>query len=129
MRGDYDRAAYLFNRRLAMHKALGDRHGIALILSYFTDAALMRGEYGEALDLLKQCMGLVRGMSAKVNMIEALESFAKIAALTNEPERAARLYGAASAARVAAEMPCAPARQSNNERHQAVSRQQIGDNA
>ena len=79
--------------------------------------------------MLKRCMGLVRGMSAKVNMIEALESFAKIAALTNEPERAARLYGAASAARVAAEMPCAPARQSNNERHQAVSRQQIGDNA
>ncbi|MDQ6693078.1 MAG: tetratricopeptide repeat protein [Chloroflexota bacterium] len=121
--GDYARASYLLGRSLAVRRALGDKHGTALTLSYLSDAALMRGNYGEAASLLEECLLLVKDMGVRLNVIEAVENFAKLAALTHESERATRLFAAAACARRDGNMPSPPARESDMQKHRDLARE------
>lgn len=127
--GDHEKAAEQLGRSLSIRRALGDRHGTALTLSYLSDTAFMQGEYQEAGELLKQALVLLREMSAKLNIIEALENFGKIAARMEEPERAARLYAVAGAARKAADMPSQPRREAEHEPYQAMARGLMSESA
>jgi hypothetical protein len=61
--------------------------------------AFVQGDYERALTLQQEALALGRKVTNKPWLARGIEHFALIAAATNAPERAARLFGAAAALR------------------------------
>lgn len=129
VRGDYERAASLYRRNLAMRRSLGDKRGTAITLGYLSDTLFQQGDYVEARTLLREALAIMRDLSIKLNILEALESFARVAVVMGQPEHAARIYATAAATRETANMPLAPAAQSGIEQYQSQALAQLGDHA
>jgi hypothetical protein len=68
-------------------------------------------------------------MGHKQGMAENLEGLAAVAAAQAQPERAARLFGAAEALRTAVGAPRPHAERAEHERHFAAARAALGEEA
>jgi tetratricopeptide (TPR) repeat protein len=105
--GDLDRAVALQEESLALFRELGYKSGLAGRLLSFGVLMAVRGTYERALAMLCESLTLYRelGGQAGGNVASCLEALGGVAGACGQPERGARLVGAADALRDAAGAP------------------------
>jgi len=130
LRGAYDRAAQLHHESLECFQAFGDQHfGLPLAYHGLGETALGQGRLDEAARYLAQGLALSQTLGDQANMSWCLAGLGSAAALGEEPERAARLWGAAERLRQAIGCRSAPAARATYERALAIARAQLGEEA
>ena len=93
--GDLGRAAQLTEEGVAVYRELGARGDVALGLYNLGWIALLQNDLGRAADLYKESLILAWDTGLNPIVQGDLEGLACLAAARVEPERAARLWGAA----------------------------------
>lgn len=127
--GDVERAVELFDECIALDRASGNliHHGLhltdlGLILLVHGDDERARTRFNEALRIHRE-IGHVRMTPITI------EGLAALAARNDEPEQAARLYGAAEALRETIALPLEDPDEWQHARHVDLARARLGDDA
>jgi predicted ATPase/DNA-binding SARP family transcriptional activator len=123
--GDYGQAAVILEETLALFQKLGDRENSALALMALGNIAFEQGDYGRTVVLGRQSLRLCRELGKKGGIAAGLEGLAAVAGVQSQPERAARLFGAAMALREAIGAPLTPGECPAYERNVATVRGQL----
>jgi hypothetical protein len=100
-------ARSFYEEALAMAREVGDQWSIASGLKDLAQTARDQGEYVSASLLLQQSLPHYREVGDKAGIAMWIEGFAGLAAIQEQAERAARLFGAGEALREAAGSPVA----------------------
>jgi non-specific serine/threonine protein kinase len=126
--GDDTAARELHEESAAMLRDLQHKYALSAPLGYLAHIHLRRGEYSEARALFIESLRLHQGWHLW-GLAWRLEGFAGLAAMAEEPHRAARLYGAAEAMleRVGAKFHWID--RLGYERYVATARAQLGHDA
>jgi non-specific serine/threonine protein kinase len=103
--GNIDRAEAHFAEGLRQFRHLNNAYGIGVVLTNLGRIARDRGDYAPAATLFAESLVLHWEDGDKVRIAGCLSSLAIVAALSRQPERAARLFGAAEALREAIGAP------------------------
>jgi predicted ATPase/transcriptional regulator with XRE-family HTH domain len=130
LRGAFDDAAQFHHESLEYFQAFGDQHH-ALPWAYhgLGETALGQGRLDEAGRWLAQGLALSQTIGDQASMAWCLAGLGSVAALDEEPVRAARLWGTAERLRQAIGCRPAPAARATYERALAVARAQLGEEA
>jgi predicted ATPase/transposase/DNA-binding XRE family transcriptional regulator len=91
---DYAQAAARYNESLIIFQEVGDKQS-ALVLHNQGYVALHQGNDAQAVALFQQSLALFREMGDNKGIARCLEGLASVAGAVGQPERAARLWGAA----------------------------------
>ena len=126
-RGALDRADQHFREALELQRALGDGWSAGFSLANLGAVALARGDHATALARYREGLALRRDQGYRIGVAECLAGLAAVAAACRQPERAARLLGAAWALRDALGVPVAPADRPREERTVAEARAALGE--
>jgi predicted ATPase len=130
LRGAYDRAAQLHHESLDCFQAFGDQHfGLPWAYHGLGETASGQGRLDEAGRWLAQGLALSQTLGDQESIAWCLAGLGSVAALDEEPERAARLWGAAERLRQAIGCRPPPAARATYERALAVARAQLGEAA
>jgi predicted ATPase len=130
LRGAYDRAAQLHHQSLECFQAFGEQHtGLPWAYQSLGETALGLGRLGEATRWLAQGLTISQTLSDQASMSWCLAGLGSAAAFDEEPERAARLWGAAERLQQSIGCRPAPAARTTYERALAVARGQLGEDA
>lgn len=97
--GNYERTVALLDESLALFRKLGDTRRMTMCHSYLWMATLAQGNQERAAALLKENLHLLRRLGLKPQIFYGLLESAVMAAVREQPARAARLWGAAEALR------------------------------
>src|SRR5262249_42318587 len=127
MRGDYQRATALFEETLILRRRLGIKGGVALSLRNLAYVALHQQAYDKANQLLFEALALHNGPADGLMIVSMLEAVAELAAARGYAARAARLLGAADAARESTGAPRSVIASAEYERTVATLRVSIGE--
>ena len=128
LRGAYERAAQLHQESLECFQAFGDRaFGLTWAYHSLGETALGMGRLDEAARYLAQGLALSQTLNEQRDMAWCLAGLGSAAALDKEPDRAARLWGAAERLRQAIVCRRAPAARATYERAMAAARAQLSD--
>ena len=128
LRGAYDDAAQLHQESLVYFQAFGDQHyGLPWAYHSLGETALGQGRVDEAGRHLAQGLALSQTLGDQASLSWCLAGLGSAAALDEEPERAARLWGAAERLRQAIGCRSAPAARATYERALAVIRAQFDE--
>jgi tetratricopeptide (TPR) repeat protein len=95
--GDLDRAASLFEEALTLWRERGDSWAVGIALLNVGKAARARSEFPRGAATYREALAFFVDHGDRVKVASCLEGLAYLAALDGEPERAARLLGAAEA--------------------------------
>ncbi|HKC75859.1 MAG TPA: tetratricopeptide repeat protein, partial [Chloroflexota bacterium] len=90
--GDYGPAVALFEQRLALHRELEDKWGVAETLDNLADWARHRGDYGRAAALLEESLMLFRELGDKDNIGWETMTLGTFTREQGDAGRAAALY-------------------------------------
>jgi predicted ATPase/DNA-binding SARP family transcriptional activator/Tfp pilus assembly protein PilF len=129
LQGDYTAARALYEQCLAIQRELGNRSGIAATLSNLGMVTFQQGDTASARSLVGESLVLRWEFGDKWGIANSLESLASLAHKAEAGERAARLWGAASALREAIGSPVSANRHEELEREAAAARQTTGEAA
>ncbi len=127
--GGYGQAAVLLEESLALFQKLGDRENSALALMALGNIAFAQGDYGRMVVLGGQSLRLCRELGKRGGIAAGLEGLAAVAGVQSQPERAARLFGAATALREAIGGTLSPGERPAYERNVATVRGQLDETA
>ena len=127
-RGQVEQADRLFTESLQMLRRLGDKAGTAATLTASGALALRRRDLAGARACFTESLMLVQELGDREYAAICFEGFAAIAA-TNQPERAARLWGAAEALRAAIDVPLPPGKRADFKDILAEARSRYGEPA
>jgi non-specific serine/threonine protein kinase len=97
--GDLPRAEQVLEETLAVFRTFADPFGTALTLGYLGLVGCDRGDHAGSAARFAESLPLWQTMGNRENQAEWLAGVAALAAARDEPERAARLSGAAEALR------------------------------
>ena len=97
LEGDYERAGALYEQALPYARDVGS--AVPWTLHNLGQVAQYQGEHARATALFKESLSLRQQEGEKEGIAEALAGLAGVAAATRQPERAARLFGAAETLR------------------------------
>jgi predicted ATPase len=128
-RGEYGQARAQLEESRELLAALGERWSLAAALTNLGHAARGQGEDRRALAYYREGLALYREMGSRLQLSECLEAVAEVQSRGAEPERGARLYGAAAALRETIEAPVALADRPSYERAVARVRGVLGEAA
>jgi predicted ATPase/DNA-binding CsgD family transcriptional regulator len=125
--GDYAGARLFYNESLEAQRELGDMWGLAASLVNLGATALNQRDYMEAARCYKESLPLLYGLGDRASIAECLEGLAAAigAWKGGQPERAARLFGAADALREAVGAPRSMASRPEYERNLKTARSLI----
>jgi predicted ATPase/class 3 adenylate cyclase len=98
-KGDYAKAVALCEESLAIFRTLGGQRWIAYALRLTGHAVRLQGDLEQAAGLYRESLALFGETGDKWVATECIEGLALIASAQGKHERAARLFGAAEAAR------------------------------
>jgi len=127
IQGEYARAAQLHKESLIPFDQIGPRHtGTIWVHQGLGETALAQGDATLATTHLVEALILSRDLGDRAGTSWCLAGLAGVAALNEEPERAAWLWGAAEALRQSIGVREAPASQATRERLKAKVRNQLG---
>jgi predicted ATPase/class 3 adenylate cyclase len=129
VRNEQTQARELLEESVATFKELGDRWSTAEALLSFARVAASLGELAAASSSYQESVAIAREIDAKNFIASALEGAGAVAAAQNEPEWAARLWGAAQSLRVALGMPMPPVYRADYERALATARSHLNAEA
>ena len=105
----WEQAASYHESSIMLFKELGDDRGEALVSLYAALVALYQMDLLTAANTLLAAVATLVRLDARQNLIEAIEGTGFLASLVGHAESAARLWGAAEAARERMDAPLAPA--------------------
>ena len=91
VRGDYDRAATLYQESLTLFTQLGDKRGIALSLSGLGNVASVRGDYANARTQYEESLALRRSLGHTWGIATSLNNLGILAHGQGDYARAAEL--------------------------------------
>ncbi|HEX5692658.1 MAG TPA: tetratricopeptide repeat protein [Roseiflexaceae bacterium] len=133
LEGDAERATQLHNESIPLFREsasqnLGDL-GMAWAFQGLGETALSTGSATAARQHLDEALALFRNLGDRMGMSWCLAGLGGVAALDEEPERAARMWGAAEALRQTIGCRPAPAARATYERLLAEVHDQLGDKA
>ena len=111
-----------------MQREMGDLRGIANTLGSLGNAARSQGDDGRARALYEESLAILRELGDRRGIAESLEMFAALA-VAQQPERAARLFGAAEALREAIRAPRPVIDRADYERQVAATCAALGEEA
>lgn len=111
--GAYERAAVLGEEALGLLRDLGDKDVTAAV-DTVARAYLHAGEPGRAAALYHEGLAVSRAAGDRELIAFCLEGMGRVAAAEGEMERAATLYGAGEALRIAVGAPLSPAEQTQH---------------
>jgi tetratricopeptide (TPR) repeat protein len=119
-KGAFAQAGELYRESLALFHEVSDARSIAAALA--NQGALMndQGDARQAEAFFKGSLSILKDLGQRDDIIECLEGFAGVAALLQQPQRGARLLGAAQALRDAIGSPMPPYKQARYKRFVAV---------
>jgi ATP/maltotriose-dependent transcriptional regulator MalT len=126
--GNIDRAEMHFVEALEQFRQLENAYGVGTTLTSLGRIARDRGDYGRAATLFAESLNLHWDDGDKVRIAGCLNGLAIVAALSRQPERAARLFAAAEALREAIGAPV-PRHLGQYARALGMSRQALGEHA
>jgi tetratricopeptide (TPR) repeat protein len=128
LQGEYERAARLHQESLVLFDQIGLRHGMSMWAHQsLGETALAQKNSMLARTHFMKALELCRDLGDQLLMAWCLAGLAGVAALNEEPERAARLWGAAEALRLSIGGRPAPAVRATHEQLQAQVRKQLGE--
>jgi tetratricopeptide (TPR) repeat protein len=90
-RGDYERAAELLEKSLALHRKAEDTRGVAWSLGGLANVSSERGDYEQAMKLYEEGLALSRELDGAELLGDYLISLGYESLLEDEPERAKAL--------------------------------------
>jgi predicted ATPase/class 3 adenylate cyclase len=125
--GNDVRARALLEESLAFLRAHTSHWGLFWTLSELGNVAHAQGDDAEARELMRESLRVHQQVGTKWNMAQSLERFAGLAVAQGRPERAARLFGAAEALRIALGAPLPPGERADYERDVAAARAQLDE--
>jgi predicted ATPase/class 3 adenylate cyclase/DNA-binding XRE family transcriptional regulator len=125
--GDLQLARKHHEESIALCNEAADRWGVANALNGLAEVALAEGDVTTAFLLCQDCLNLHREGGAKEGMVYCLETIAAIAVANRQPNRSARLFGAAAALRESIKLPLTPTDRAANEANIATIHSQIDD--
>jgi non-specific serine/threonine protein kinase len=128
-RGDSDRARRLYEQALAKQRALDDPASLASTLVGLGLVRLDLHDPGGARAALTESVALFEDLGDPSGLARALDAFAVLSVMENQPERAWRLAGAAERLRAAGRTPLSPADQAELARRLGSTRRVLGDEA
>jgi ATP/maltotriose-dependent transcriptional regulator MalT len=124
--GDESRARLLLSESLSLIQVEGDRHGGFFTMNSLALLALGQHEVRDAETLGLQALSAALELDSRHGMVMALDTLASVAAEVGHARRAARLFGAADAAReIIGDFAYATARP-DRERGKAAARLALG---
>jgi predicted ATPase/transcriptional regulator with XRE-family HTH domain len=103
--GDYARAQAFYDQSLSIARRLGYQHHLVELTLNMADLALIQGDTVRAAPLVAEGLRVGVEIGSKRGIAEGLEGLAWLVGTTGQPERAARLFGAAEALRELASLP------------------------
>jgi predicted ATPase/class 3 adenylate cyclase len=129
LHGDYERAAQLHAESLALFIDLAGEKNAGVMWDWQSlgETALAQGDLVAARGWLAAALRLCDELGDPVMIAWCLAGLGSAAALDEEPERAARLWGAAERLRAALGCRPAPAARATYERAVALARAQLGE--
>jgi tetratricopeptide (TPR) repeat protein len=130
IQGEYERAMQLHEESLPLFRE--SWQGLVCfpwVYQGLGETALAQGDAALAATHLAEALGLFHDFGSRAGMSWCLAGLAGVAALNEEPERAAWLWGAAEALRQSIGARPAPAARATHERLQAMVRKQLGEAA
>jgi predicted ATPase len=116
-RGDPETARKLKEESLRVYEQIGDRWIIGLILWGISDVCIAQADYDRARSALAEWADITRDLGNSWMLPHILEGEASLAVAGRNPERAAKIFGAAEAARERFATEFTPA---ENARHDAT---------
>jgi len=125
--GDYAKSQALFTESLAIRHELHDQHGIAQALHNLAQSMRYQGQHRGAIPLFRDALARHWQLGEKDSLAYDFESIAYLSAHFGEPERAARLWGAAQRLREAMGSPLPPSDAPVYEGEVAAARRASGD--
>jgi tetratricopeptide (TPR) repeat protein len=130
-RGDYTRARPLLEESLALRRRHGNTFGAAVVLADLADLLRAQGDEEQAVALYRESLTLygAPGFTRVRTVAQCLEGIAHIAAARGQPDRAARLAGAAAALRHLNGTPLEPDQRADYEWTVQAARAALGDAA
>lgn len=126
---DWKAARSWYEQELPLQRALNNKSGVAWTLYSLSRVAGHEGAAEEQSDLLRQSLQLWQEVGDQRGVAMALEALARAAAAQGQPQRAARLYGAAQSLRDATGNPLPPFQQPERGIELAALREALGDAA
>ena len=128
-RGEFDLAASLFEASLAKGRGAGNELGIARTLSNLGHVAADQQDHPRAVALYRESLALQAEVGDPRGITWSLERMAAEPVTWQWPEQAARLFGAADAARDTARLPLPPAGRDWYDHAVAEVRDRLGEPA
>jgi transposase len=129
MHNNTQRAAARFAESLALHRQLGDAWHIATLLFNQGFLEQQLNNHGQAAILFCTSLTQMRELGDHWGISHCLRGLAGVAAAQNQPEQAARLFGATEALLNATGMRLEPFEQGEHDQHIAVARAQLDEAA
>jgi len=127
--GDYPRASALFEESLLLRRQVGHKWGIAISLGTLGWVAIHRRDYRRATELLHESISLRNELGDIGGTAWCLERLADVSKAKGQPERTARLLGAAQVLREGVNSVIDPGDQPEHDRTAAEIRSQLGEEA
>jgi predicted ATPase/transcriptional regulator with XRE-family HTH domain len=130
LQGEYEQARRLHEASLQQFEVIGRQdYSVMEAHQSLGETALAQGDAVRAAKHFGEGLLIACDLSIRVGMAWCLAGLAGAAALDEEPERAARLWGAAEALRLSIGVREAPASHATRERLMADVREQLGEAA
>jgi non-specific serine/threonine protein kinase len=94
--GDYVAADAFYDRSMAIRQAIGHREAIGVLHQLMGISAYRQGSFLRARELYVAYLAISRELDSPWHLSMVLAQFASLAAVQQQPQRAARLFGAAA---------------------------------
>jgi predicted ATPase/class 3 adenylate cyclase len=128
-RGDLDRARQLYEEALELQRESGDTQSIAIYLGNLGEVVRDQGDFAGASAYYRESLHLWHQLKDRWNLTATLDGMAGLAISTGQPERAARLLGAAAGLRDAVKAILPANERADHEKNVAAIRDTLGDAA
>ena len=125
-RGDYIQAEQLFERSMKVSRDLGLMGQASLNIFLFGLIALYRNDYSSATQRFREFFETARVFEEEPSVCRFLMGMSAVAAGTNEPERCAKLFGAAQTVMEASSFRMNQFDRAEFDRHLQIARDQLG---
>lgn len=127
--GDNVQARVYFEESVHLRRQVGDPRGIAIALLNLGNTLCDIGDINAAETSYRECVQRLRDVGDKGVLTCALEGVASVACLRNNPQFAARLYGAASALQTEIGLQLPPMERARQQRGLSAARTAAGEAA
>src|SRR5207237_9496787 len=125
--GDHARARAVCGEALAIFWELGDRWGVTNAHRDLMLVAQRQGDVASIVALGHECLILLRELGSRAYLADCYERLAWVTNARREPERTARLLGAAEVAREAAGLALVPARRADRDQIVVTASSALGE--